>query len=191
MRGVEWVIPEDQQHTALSRKRARERRLLDAYCLGGLVTIFATGTEPNAFDESKARTMAFTTLMMYQLFDVYNCRSRRRSAFKGFLENKWLLVAIAFSLGTHILIIYLPAAQTAFHTVPLTLRTGWSRPASLHSCCSHGVRQERSAGQRRADRRESSLRYSVRRNVPSRRIVETGSKSPSGNIRPDCKVFGA
>jgi P-type Ca2+ transporter type 2C len=66
--------------------------------------------------------MAFTTLMMYQLFDVYNCRSRRHSAFVGFFENKWLLVAIAFSLGTHILVIYVPALQAAFHTVPLSAR---------------------------------------------------------------------
>ena len=64
--------------------------------------------------------MAFTTLMMFQLFDVYNCRSRRRSAFIGFFENKWLLVAIAFSLGTHVLVIYVPVLQTAFHTVPLS-----------------------------------------------------------------------
>ena len=64
--------------------------------------------------------MAFTTLMMYQLFDVYNCRSRRRSAFIGFFDNKWLLVAIAFALGTHVLVVYVPFLQTAFHTVPLT-----------------------------------------------------------------------
>ena len=96
--------------------------VLDAYYPGGLVTLFATGTAPNTSDEALARTMAFTTLMMYQLFDVYNCRSRRRSAFIGFLDNKWLLVAIAFSLGTHILVIYVPALQAAFHTVPLSLR---------------------------------------------------------------------
>jgi Ca2+-transporting ATPase len=95
--------------------------VLDAYYPGGLVTLFATGSGPNAFDEAHARTMAFTTLMMYQLFDVYNCRSRRRSAFLGFLENKWLLIAIAFSLGTHMLVVYVPFLQTAFHTVPLSL----------------------------------------------------------------------
>ncbi len=95
--------------------------VLDAYYPGGLITLFATGAAPNPHDEALARTMAFTTLMMYQLFDVYNCRSRRRSAFFGFLENKWLLVAIAFSLGTHILVIYVPMLQVAFHTVPLSL----------------------------------------------------------------------
>ncbi|PWB60186.1 MAG: haloacid dehalogenase [Bradyrhizobiaceae bacterium] len=99
--------------------------VLDAYYPGGLFTLFAAGTAPNAADEAHARTMAFTTLMMFQLFDVYNCRSRRRSAFRGFLENKWLLAAIAFSLSTHMAVIYVPVLQEAFHTVPLSL-LDWS-----------------------------------------------------------------
>jgi len=94
--------------------------VLDAYYPGGLFTLFATGTGPNVADEAYARTMAFTTLMMFQLFNVYNCRSNWRSAFDGFFENKWLLVAVAFSLFTHVLVIYVPFLQTAFHTVPLT-----------------------------------------------------------------------
>jgi P-type Ca2+ transporter type 2C len=98
--------------------------VLDAYYPGGLFTLFAAGTGPNAADEAHARTMAFTTLMMFQLFDVFNCRSRRRSAFSGFLENKWLLAAIAFSLAAHVLVIYVPFLQMAFHTVPLSL-TDW------------------------------------------------------------------
>jgi Ca2+-transporting ATPase len=95
--------------------------VLDAYYPGGLFTLLASGTEPNPTDEARARTMAFTTLMMYQLFDVYNCRSRRRSAFAGFFENRWLLVAMAFSLGAHLLVIYTPFLRPAFHTVPLSL----------------------------------------------------------------------
>jgi Ca2+-transporting ATPase len=106
--------------------------VLDAYYPGGLFTLFATGTAPNPVDEAHARTMAFTTLMMYQLFDVYNCRSRRRSAFKGFFENKWLLVAIAIALGTHILVIYVPLLQTAFHTVALSAQD-WGIAAAVSS----------------------------------------------------------
>ena len=49
--------------------------VLDAYYPGGLFTLFAKGTGPNTADETYARTMAFTTLMMFQLFNVYNCRS--------------------------------------------------------------------------------------------------------------------
>jgi Ca2+-transporting ATPase len=58
--------------------------------------------------------------MMFQLFNVYNCRSTWRSAFSGFFDNKWLIGAVALSLGTHVLVIYVPFLQTAFHTVPLS-----------------------------------------------------------------------
>jgi len=94
--------------------------VLDAYYPGGLFTLFAAGTAPNAADETHARTMAFTTLMMFQLFNVYNCRSTWRSAFSGFFENKWLIAAVGLSLSTHVLVIYVPILQTAFHTVALS-----------------------------------------------------------------------
>jgi Ca2+-transporting ATPase len=94
--------------------------VLDAYYPGGLFTLFATTSGPNRADEVHARTMAFTTLMMFQLFNVYICRSNWRSAFSGFFENKWLIVAVLISLLTHVLVIYVPFLQTAFHTVPLT-----------------------------------------------------------------------
>jgi Ca2+-transporting ATPase len=64
--------------------------------------------------------MAFTTLMMFQLFNVFNCRSTWRSAFSGFLENRWLIGAVSLSLFTHVLVIYVPVLQTAFHTVALS-----------------------------------------------------------------------
>ena len=112
--------------------------VLDAYYPGGFITLFAQGTGPNTADEAYARTMAFTTLMMFQLFDAFNCRSRRRSAFSGFLENKWLLVAVALSLGAHFLVIYLPFLQLAFHTVPLSM-TDWLVAAAVSSTLLFGM----------------------------------------------------
>ena len=94
--------------------------VLDAYYPGGLFTLFASGTGPNAADETYARTMAFTTLMLFQLFNVYNCRSTWRSAFSGFFDNGWLIGAVALSLFTHVLVIYVPFLQTAFHTIALS-----------------------------------------------------------------------
>jgi len=95
--------------------------VLDAYYPGGLFTLFAQGAGPNDADEIYARTMAFTTLMMFQLFNVFNCRSTWRSALSGFYENKWLIGAVAISLFAHVLVIYVPFLQTAFHTTPLTM----------------------------------------------------------------------
>ena len=95
--------------------------VLDAYYPGGLFTLRATGAAPNAADEAYARTMAFTTLMMFQLFNVYICRSAWRSAFKGFFDNKWLLGAVTLSLLMQVLVIQVPVMQAAFHTVALSL----------------------------------------------------------------------
>jgi Ca2+-transporting ATPase len=106
--------------------------VLDAYYPGGLFTLFAKGTGPNVADETYARTMAFTTLMMFQLFNVYNCRSSWRSGLSGFFENKWLLAAVALSLVMHMLVIYVPIMQTAFHTVALTLND-WLIAAGIGS----------------------------------------------------------
>jgi Ca2+-transporting ATPase len=94
--------------------------VLDAYYPGGLFTLSARGTEPNPVDESHARTMAFTTLMMFQLFNAFNCRSTWRSAFQGLLDNPWLIGAVALSLIAHVLVIYVPAMQTAFQSVALS-----------------------------------------------------------------------
>jgi Ca2+-transporting ATPase len=94
--------------------------VLDAYYPGGLFTLFASGTAPNEADGTHARTMAFTTLMLFQLFNVFNCRSTWRSAFNGFFENKWLIAAVALSLFTQLLVIYVPFLQAAFHTVALS-----------------------------------------------------------------------
>jgi Ca2+-transporting ATPase len=104
--------------------------VLDAYYPGGLFTLFAKGSAANVADETYARTMAFTTLMMFQLFNVYNCRSAWRSAFAGFFENRWLIVSVLFSLATHVAVIYVPFLQTAFHTVPLTLND-WAITAGI------------------------------------------------------------
>jgi Ca2+-transporting ATPase len=95
--------------------------VLDAYYPGGLFTLLATGSAPNAADEDYARTMAFTTLMMFQLFNVYICRSTWRSAFEGFFDNKWLLGAVTLSLLMQVLVIHVPVMQAAFHTVALSL----------------------------------------------------------------------
>jgi P-type Ca2+ transporter type 2C len=94
--------------------------VLDAYYPGGTFTLFAKEAGPNTADETYARTMAFTTLMMFQLFNVYNCRSNTRSAFSGFFRNKWLLLAVIFSLSMHMLVVYVPFLQNAFHTIGLT-----------------------------------------------------------------------
>ncbi len=67
------------------------------------------------------RTMAFTTLVLCQLFNAYNSRSHRVSAFAG-PRNRWLLAAMLLSIALQISVIYLPFLQQAFETSPLSIR---------------------------------------------------------------------
>jgi Ca2+-transporting ATPase len=67
-----------------------------------------------------AQTMAFTTLTMFQLFNVFNARSDEQTAFHGFFQNHWLWGALGLSLALHVAVIYVPFLQNAFSTVSLS-----------------------------------------------------------------------
>jgi len=71
-----------------------------------------------------AQTMAFTTLVLAQLFNVFNARSDESSAFSSLLMNRWAWLAIFLSLFLQVLVIYLPLLSAAFGTVPLSI-TDW------------------------------------------------------------------
>jgi Ca2+-transporting ATPase len=85
--------------------------VLDASLPGGLIE--GSGTL------RYAQTMAFTTLMLFQLFNVFNARSDEQSAFSGLFDNRWLWEAIALSLVLHAAVIYVPFLQEAFSTTGL------------------------------------------------------------------------
>ena len=63
--------------------------------------------------------MAFTTLVLAQLFNTVNARSDVRSAFVHLFTNRWLWGAIGLSLALQVLVLYVPPLQRAFGTVPL------------------------------------------------------------------------
>ncbi len=98
--------------------------VLDACLPGGLIE--GAGTV------DYARTMAFTTLVLYQLFNVFNARSDDRSAFADMFSNGWVWAAIALSIMLHVLVIYTPFLQEAFSTVGLGL-TDWLFCAAVAS----------------------------------------------------------
>jgi Ca2+-transporting ATPase len=66
-----------------------------------------------------AQTMTFTTLMLFQIFNVLNARSDQRSAFVGLFTNRWLWAAIGASLLLQVAVVYIPMLQRGFGTVPL------------------------------------------------------------------------
>jgi Ca2+-transporting ATPase len=85
--------------------------VLDAALPGG----FVRGTG----DMRYAQSMAFTTLILFQIFNVFNARSDERSAFTGLFTNRWLWLAIALSVALQFVVLQVPALQQAFGTVGL------------------------------------------------------------------------
>lgn len=80
-----------------------------------------------------AQTMAFTTLVLFQLFNVFNTRSAERSAFRDLFSNKWLWLAVLVSVVLQICVVYLPLLQVPFETVPLRA-TDWLFCIGVASC---------------------------------------------------------
>ncbi|HWR53130.1 MAG TPA: cation-translocating P-type ATPase [Bryobacteraceae bacterium] len=73
-----------------------------------------------------AQSMTFTTLMLAQLFNVFNARSESRSAFSRLFSNRWLWAAVGLSIVLQLAVIYLPFLQAAFSTVSLS-PADWAR----------------------------------------------------------------
>ncbi|HQV30148.1 MAG TPA: cation-translocating P-type ATPase [Thermoflexales bacterium] len=87
--------------------------VLDASLPGGLIA--GVGTLVHA------RTMAFTTLVLFQLFNVLNARSDERSAFEDLFVNRWVWAAVGLSLALQALVVYVPFLQQAFQTTALSV----------------------------------------------------------------------
>jgi Ca2+-transporting ATPase len=79
-----------------------------------------------------AQTMAFTTLMLFQIFNAVDARSDERSAFTRLFTNQWLWLAIGVSVLLQVAVVYVPLLQRAFGTVPLSA-IDWVRSVAVAS----------------------------------------------------------
>lgn len=93
------------------------RGVLIGLCtLGSFTAInILTGSVP------AARTAALFTLVMSQLFHVFECKSERKNIFTvPYGNNKKLILAVTVSVAVIFAALYLPWFQVIFCTVPLT-----------------------------------------------------------------------
>ena len=117
------------------RPRPRGEGVLTARMWRGIIlvgVIMAIGTLcvfdaslPGGFIDGRgdlryAQTMAFTTLVLFQMFNVVNARSDEQSAFVHLLTNGWLWAAIGGSVGLQALVVYVPFLQRAFGTTAMS-----------------------------------------------------------------------
>jgi Ca2+-transporting ATPase len=67
-----------------------------------------------------ARTVAFATLILAELFRAFAARSESISVFKlGFFSNKMMNIAVGLSLVLLVAVIYIPGVNTIFNNVAL------------------------------------------------------------------------
>ena len=78
---------------------------------------FIGGTGGNIIE---ARTMALTTLVFAQIFNVFNARSDNISAFHRLFTNRILWAAVALSIVLQVAVVNLAFLNRAFGTTPLT-----------------------------------------------------------------------
>jgi Ca2+-transporting ATPase len=88
--------------------------VIDASLPGGVVE--------GSGDLRYAQTMAFTTLMLFQMFNVLNARSDDRSAFTHLFTNSWLWAALVGSVVLQVIVVHVPFLQNAFGTMSLSGR---------------------------------------------------------------------
>lgn len=93
---------------------------LDLFLPGGLIEPVAAWLGPGPHSLERARTAAFTVLVMTQLFNCFNTRSVSASAFRAPFSNRWLWAAVALSTALQVAVVHLPFLNLAFGTVPLS-----------------------------------------------------------------------
>ncbi len=87
----------------------------------GIVTLLAFSLiYYQTFDLMFARTVAFSTLIVTQLFHVFNCRKVGDET-PSLLSNPYLIAGVFSSAILLLIVIYNPFLQKVFQTVPLTL----------------------------------------------------------------------
>jgi magnesium-transporting ATPase (P-type) len=69
-----------------------------------------------------ARTATFTLLAVCEWFNVLNCRSDTKSAISlSVLKNPWLVGGLIVSNALQVAVVFVPALNQIFHTVPIPL----------------------------------------------------------------------
>jgi P-type Ca2+ transporter type 2C len=112
--------PRDRGQKILSRNLLLHLVFVAVIMAVGTNWIFSSALA--AGDQDYARTMAFVTIAMYQVFNALNVRSLNRSLFTlGVFTNKYLIGAIFISVVLLVLSTLVPFLQIALSTVPLAL----------------------------------------------------------------------
>jgi Ca2+-transporting ATPase len=97
-----------------------ERSLLVGLIISaGVIFNFVSALEEGVSLE-KARTIAVTTMVLFQFFQAWNSRSELQSVFRiNPFSNPFLFYSMVAAMLAQIAVVYVPALQWVFRTEPL------------------------------------------------------------------------
>lgn len=111
--------PRDPDESILTRNAYLVILILGVWL--GLLTIYAFSGYYEV-DIDRARTMAFTGLIIFELYNVLNFRSFRFPLYRiGIFSNPALILAILGSLALQAVVVYVPVFNAFLGTAPLAL----------------------------------------------------------------------
>ncbi|WKZ17729.1 MAG: HAD-IC family P-type ATPase [Candidatus Jettenia sp. CY-1] len=123
-KGVLQRPPRHQKEHILTSIMIQRTILMGLVMAAGTVTLYIYHLNKGASLE-QARTVALTTMVFFQSYQALNCRSESESIFrKNPLNNPFLFFSMIAALFAHLAVLYVPALQWVFRTVPLT-REEW------------------------------------------------------------------
>ncbi len=112
--------PRDPKEGVLSKDIGFLIVVVAAILTVGTLGIFAWELADGS-DPTRTQTVAFTTIVFFELFLVFAIRSPRQTVWQvGFFTNKKLIYAVLISMALQIMVIYVPFFQVPFHTQALT-----------------------------------------------------------------------
>lgn len=116
--GILDVPPRDPKEPILSRLMTFRLIYVGLIMMGGTLVTFLWQYQNGSLDQ--ARTVALTTMVMFQLFHVFNARSDNVSVFRvPVLSNPFLFFSVIASILAHLTLLYVPFMQMIFRTTPL------------------------------------------------------------------------
>ncbi len=117
--------PRDPAETILDRRGSIGIGLAGSYIGLATLLVFWWYLRQGGDLATRAQTVAFTGLILFEKINVFNFRSLTTPLYRiGWFSNVPLLVAAGASMGLQVLAVYLPFLQDALHTVPMT-RGDW------------------------------------------------------------------
>ncbi|MCD1295284.1 ATPase [Methanocella sp. CWC-04] len=117
-KGIEIEPPRKKNEPVISKLMIERLLVIGIVLAIGTLGVFLWQLNTGASID-KARTMAFTTLVLFQLFNVFNMRSETTSAFlMNPLNNKFLFFSVIASIIAQISVLYWEPLQFIFNTVP-------------------------------------------------------------------------